>query len=240
MARSKGYGWAPYWAPFVSFMLLVEIGRRLPEELAPVLLVLKALVPGGLVLWYASRGMYPELRGLRRDAWLLLDVGVGLLGAALWIAPFLLFDGLRPEDAEGFDRLQLGEQGVPLVIALRALGYAAVTPFVEELFVRSWLLRYIDVFDKRRDFRKVPMARFTLRSFLVVVGFFVFTHLPWEWGVMLAWTLLTMAWFYYRGHLLPVVIAHAATNGAILAFVVLFDGAFTDGSGVPIPLWFFV
>ncbi len=240
MANKQGYGFAPYWAPFLAFMLLVEIGGRMPEGAAALMLTLKALVPGGLVLWYASRGFYPELRGLRMSPALLLDVAIGLLGAALWIIPFVLFDGLRPDDTSGFDRFQLGEDGVSLALCLRALGYCAVTPFVEELFVRSWLMRYIDVFDERRDFRKVPMARFRWRSFLVVMIFFVFTHQSWEWGVMFGWSLLTMGWFYYRGHLLPVVIAHALTNGAIMAFVVLFDGRFSDGSGVPIPLWFFV
>jgi hypothetical protein len=57
---------------------------------------------------------------------------------------------------------------------------------------------------------------------------------------MLAWSLLTMAWFYHRGHILPLVIAHAVTNAAIFLFVLLFDGKFTDGAGVPIPLWFFL
>jgi CAAX prenyl protease-like protein len=164
---------------------------------------------------------------------------VGLVGALLWVAPFLLYDALRPEEP-GFDPRQLGERAVPVALSLRALGYAGVTPFVEELFVRSWLIRFIDVFDQRRDFRKLPIARFTWRSFLVTVGFFVFTHQSWEWGVMLGWTLLTMAWFYHRGHLLPVVIAHAVTNGAIFAFVVLFDGRFRDASGAPIALWFFL
>jgi hypothetical protein len=239
MAAPLRYGWAPYWAPFLSFLLLIEIGNRAPEAAAPYFLVLKVLVPGALFVWYFARGLYPELRGLRPGPALLLDVGVGLLGALIWVAPFLAFDGLRPQDP-GFDPRQLGEQAVPVVLGVRALGYAGVTPFVEELFVRSWLIRFIDVFERRRDFRKVPIAHFTWRSFLVTVGFFVFTHQSWEWGVMLAWTLLTMAWFYYRRHLLPVVIAHAVTNGAIFVFVVLCDGAFLDASGAPIGLWFFL
>jgi hypothetical protein len=239
MAAPLRYGWAPYWAPFLSFLLLIEIGHRVPDAAAPAFAVLKVLVPGGLFLWYAARGLYPELRGLRMGPALALDAGVGLLGAILWVAPFLLFAGLRPEDP-GFDPRQLGEGAVPVALALRAIGYVAVTPFVEELFVRSWLIRFIDVFDRRRDFRKVPIARFTWRSFVVTVAFFVFTHQPWEWGVMLGWTLLTMAWFYHRGHLLPVVIAHAVTNGAIFAFVVLFDGKLLDASGAPIALWFFL
>jgi CAAX prenyl protease-like protein len=239
--QTKGYGWSPYWAPFLAFMLLIEIGRRAPESSEFAFLVAKVVLPGLLVLLYLGRKAYPELLGLR---WTLSgtlgDIGIGLLGAALWVAPFLLFDGLRPEPGGAFDPTMRGEAGVASVLAVRFLGYALVTPFVEELFVRSWLLRFIDVVDTRRDFRKVPMARFTWRSFLVVVGFFVFTHQPWEWGVMFAWTLLTMAWFYYRGHLAPLVLAHAVTNGAIWLFVVLCDGQFLDGDGNPISLYFFL
>ena len=98
----------------------------------------------------------------------------------------------------------------------------------------------MDVFDRRQDFRDVPIAHFTWRSFLVVTAYFVLSHVPWEWGVMLVWTLLTMAWFYYRKHLAPLVIVHAVTNGSIFAFVVLCDGVFHDAEGVPIPLWFFL
>jgi CAAX prenyl protease-like protein len=222
----------------LAFLALVEVGRRAPDSAAGALLALRVVVPGALIAWYAARGSYPELRGLRADARLLLDVAVGLLGAALWIGPFLLVDSLRPEEG-GFDpNLAFGAGGTALALALRGVGYALVTPFVEELFVRSWLIRYADVFDTRRDFRDVPIARFTWRSFLVVVVYFVFTHATWEWGVMLAWTLLTMAWFYHRGHLLPLVLVHAVTNGAIFAFVLLCDGRFRDASGNPIALWF--
>ena len=56
----------------------------------------------------------------------------------------------------------------------------------------------------------------------------------------LAWTLLTMAWFYHRKHLAPLVLVHAVTNGAIWAFVVLYDGHFRDGDGNPISLYFFL
>ena len=203
--------------------------------------MLRVAIPGLLVAYYLARRTYPELLGLRWTlGGILGDVGVGLLGAAIWMAPFLLFDGLRPEPGDEFDPGMRGDEGRALVLGVRFIGYALVTPFVEELFVRSWLLRFIDVVDTRKDFRKVPMARFTWRSFLVVVFFFTFSHVSWEWGVMLAWTLLTMAWFYHRGHIAPIVLAHAVTNGAIWAFVVLFDGQFLDAAGQPYSLYFFL
>jgi CAAX prenyl protease-like protein len=221
-----------------AFLLLIEIGGRAPDEAAGLLLALRVLVPGALLLGYAVRRAYPELSGFRADARMLLDVGVGLLGAALWVVPFVAFDGLRP-DLEGFEpESYFGADGVALALSLRAIGYAAVTPFVEELFVRSWMLRFADVFRSRGDFRDVPIARFTPLSFGVTVLYFVFSHQSWEWGVMLVWTLLTMAWFYHRRHIVPLILVHAVTNGAIFAFVLLCDGRFHDAQGAPITLWF--
>jgi CAAX prenyl protease-like protein len=238
MSKGTGYGWAPYWFPMLAFLLVVEIGSRAPEQAAPFMLPLRVLLPGGLFLWYAARGLYPELRGYRPTAGgLALDVAVGLVGAVLWVVPFLLVEEMRPE-APGFDREQLGASWVGVALTLRAVGYAGVTPFVEELFVRSWLIRFIDVFDRRGDFREIPIARFSWRSFLVVTVYFVMSHAPWEWGVMLVWTLLTMAWFYHRRHIVPIIVAHATTNGAILLFVVLSDGRIRDAAGQPIDLWF--
>jgi CAAX prenyl protease-like protein len=232
-------GWAPYWLPMLAFLLSVEVGRRVPEVFEPVFLVLRVAAPAGFFVYFLRRNRYPELRGARWGALALADVAVGLLGAFLWMAPFVLFDGLRPDEA-GFDTTQLGEEGVALTLFLRFAGYTAVTPFVEELFVRSWLLRYVHVVDTGRDFRGVPIALFTWRTFLVVTFYFVFSHADWEWGVMAAWTLLTMAWFYWRGHLAPLVLVHAVTNGAIFLAVVLLDGVFRDASGAPISLWFFL
>jgi uncharacterized protein len=235
----KASGWAPYWVPYISFLLLVELSGRVPDPFVPVLFVLRVIGPFGLFVYFLLRGEYAELRGARWGAWTIADVAVGLAGAVLWVAPFLLFDLLRPSE-RGFDLGQLGPGGEWFAQTLRAIGYVGVTPFVEELFVRSWLLRYVDVAETRKPFQSVPIARFTWRSFLVVTLWFVFSHVPFEWGVMLAWTLLTMAWFYYRKHLAPLVLVHAVTNGAIFAFVACFDRVFRDASGAPISLWFFL
>jgi uncharacterized protein len=232
-------GWAPYWTPYFSFILIVMVSGRVSPPLAAIFLVLRVAVPFGLFVFYALRGAYPELRSARWGAWTLADVAVGVLGAALWIAPFLLWDSLRPDES-GFDSSKLGPSGDWLALTLRAFGYVAVTPFVEELFMRSWLMRYVDVANSRRSFRSVPIAHFSWSSFLIVTVFFVTTHQLWEYGVMLGWTLLTMGWFYYRKHIAPIILVHAVTNGAIFAFVLAFDRVFRDASGEPISLWFFL
>jgi len=228
----------------LSFLLLIEMGARLPEAAQPAMLVVKFLVPGSLILYFATQGRYPELRGWKTSPGALsLDVLVGLLGAALWIGPFLVFPSLRPEPG-GFDVEQLGAGSEWLAVSLRFVGYALVTPFVEELFVRSWMLRFVEVNVKggeyRGDFRKVPIAHFGWASCLITSAYFIFSHMPFEWGVMAAWTLLTMAWFYHRRHIGPLILVHAVTNGAILLFVALSDGGVRDLGGQVVDLWFLV
>ena len=165
------------------------------------------------------RGDYPELRGARWGAWTLADVAVGLAGAALWIAPFLLFDSLRPGEP-GFDLGQLGPGGEWFVQLLRAIGYVA-RDAVRGGAVRAQLAPALC--GRRRD-AQARSERCRSRASpgaasLIVTLWFVFSHAPFEWGVMLGWTLLTMAWFYHRKHLAPLVLVHAVTNGAIFAFV---------------------
>jgi CAAX prenyl protease-like protein len=238
--RREGHGWGAYFLPFVAFMLVISVGEKLPEALRAYVLPLQVAAPLGFLLFYYHRGHYPELRaypfGLRGFA---LDFGVGLAGAALWMAPYLWIDSMRP-DEPGFDPAVWGASLIPLALFVRAVGYGLVTPFMEELFIRSWLIRYVDVCDKRGDFRDVPIGSFHWRSFAVVVVWFALSHLAWEWPVAIAWVILTTLWFYHRKNLMSLVIVHAGSNLGILAFVILQSGRWVDADGNPISLWFFV
>ena len=112
--RPKGHGWGAYLWPYVSFGAIAQFGAGLPESFEWVVLPLKVIAPIGLIAFYFSRGHYPELRRYPFGAsGVLLDFGVGALGAALWMAPYLLFPSLRPEDA-GFDANQWGEELAPI------------------------------------------------------------------------------------------------------------------------------
>jgi CAAX prenyl protease-like protein len=240
MPQRRGHGFWAYLVPLFSFLLILQFKGHFPDTWAGGFLAFQVVLPAGLFVHFARRGDYPELRGFRTDANLLLDVGVGLAGAAIWVAPFVLVDAWRPEDPGAFDPQLLGPSLVGLTFALRVVGYGIVTPFIEELFMRSWLLRYAEVFDKRRDFRDVPIAHFSRRSLSIVLAFFVLSHVTWEWPVMFVWALGTMLWFYHRKHIVPLIVVHAVTNLAIFGFVVLFDGRLLDGAGEPISLWFFI
>jgi CAAX prenyl protease-like protein len=223
MAAPRDHGWWPYLGPYGLFLLLVELGARVPEDLVGLFRVLRVALPGLWLLYFARTGRLPELRGYRPGlAGAARDAAFGVAVAALWMGPYLLLPSLpRPAPEEGYLPNAFGPGREAFAYALRLVGFAAVTPFVEELFVRSFLLRLADVVDTHMDFRRVPMARFTWRSFLVTVGWFTFTHVPWEWPVALAAGVLFNLWLYRRGHIGSVIVAHAAANASIWLAVVL-------------------
>jgi membrane protease YdiL (CAAX protease family) len=246
-APHAGHGWWPYVLPYFAFMLTGEFAAGLPESAAPVMLFVKPGVPAALMLYFWRGGAYPELRGFRfLSLGALLDVLLGIALAGLWMAPFLFFPSLlvfefmRPDTEVGFDSALLGASLVPLALGVRMLGYGLVTPFFEELFIRSFVMRYAVVYRGDGDFRDVPMALFTWGSFITTLVILTFTHVPWEYAVMFIWSLCTNLWFYYRKHLFAVIIAHGVTNASILLAAILAEGSFLDSEGNPLSLWFFV
>jgi len=220
----------PYVLPYVAFGLVLSMADVGPKA---VMAVAQVALPAGLLLWFGWRGEFPELRAFRPcPIEALADVAVGVGIAVLWLAPFLVFTDLARPGAEArFEPQALG--GAAPTLALRLVGFAIVTPFMEELFVRSFLLRFIDVFDRQADFRDVPIGRFAWRSFLGTVLWFTVTHQSWEWIVAAPTGIVLNLWLYRRRHLGSVVLAHAAANATIFAFVVARAGANPD-------LWIFL
>ena len=224
MAARRQHDWWPYLAPYGIFLILVELGARVPPDVVWVVRALRVLLPGFLVFYFARIGRYPELAGYRPGAaGLAADVAAGVGIAALWMGPYLLFPALsRPHVSEGFDPSAIyGPGREALGYAVRVLGFAVVTPFVEELFVRSFLHRLAEVVDTHMDFRKLPVGQYTRRGFVATVVWFTLTHVMWEWPVALVAGVLFNLWLYRRGHIGSVIVAHAAANAAIWLAVVL-------------------
>ena len=218
----------PYAAPYAVLLICAELGRWLPAAAEGPLLALRVLLPAALLAVAARRGAFPELSAGPRPLGAALDVGFGLAIAALWLAPYLLFPALPR--GEPFDPDALGEPLRPAWIGLRLLGFAAVSPLVEELFVRSFLHRAAEAWPEWGAFWQRALARPHRVAFLVTVAWFTLTHAPWEWWVALPTGALLNAWLYWRGQLRSVWIAHAVANAAIGALV-----AFG-----PCPLWSFL
>jgi CAAX prenyl protease-like protein len=204
--------------PFVVFMALLSLRGQWQPAWWPGLdpqwlYALQAGVPALLLaLWWRDFG---ELHRANAPTWreVLLSVAVGLVVFALWIrldAPWMTLlpptASFVPVDAQG------GLQW-PL-IGVRWLGATLLVPLMEELFWRSFLMRWV----QDANFAGLPPQRVGLRA--VVIATFVFTlaHTLWLAAVMAG---LAYAWLYIRtGRLWCAVISHAVTNGALGAWVV--------------------
>ena len=243
-ADRESHGWWPYVVPYVSFLLMSEIGGRLPDALDPVVLVVQPLVTLGLVAWFWRGGAYPECRGEGARIGLaggLQDVAVGLALTAVWVLPYVFVPAIRPEPGGAFDPAMAGEAFVWPILAARLFGYALVTPIFEELFVRSFVMRVADVWDDdERDFRDEPIARYTARSMIVTIVVFSLGHVPWEWWVCVPWIVLSNLWFYHRKRMRSIMLVHGVTNAALLALAVWGGGWVRDVDGGPFSFWFFV
>lgn len=231
-------GWPAYVVPYFAFLVITEIQGRPFGEGSLFLWILRVVVPAALLVHYFRQGAFPELRGFRPTfVGVGSDVVLGIAIALLWIVPYEAGWLQKPDPSVRFDPDQLGASLRDAVLGLRLLGFAAVTPFVEELFVRSFLIRAAEQvrisrrgfdIDFEADFRDVPVARFAWRGFLTTVVLFTFSHLGWQWPVALVTGVVWNLWLYHRGHIVPLVISHAVANATIFALTLLAPGPFSD------------
>jgi CAAX prenyl protease-like protein len=176
------------------------------------LYALQAAVP--LLFLLAFRSDYRELaEAPRSPAALLLALATGIGVFILWIVPMPAWmstgETVAPFRPVGPDQTPLWG-----LIAVRAFGAVLVVPVMEELFWRSFLMRWID----RRDFLHWPPAQVSWTGIFASSAVFALAHSLWLAGLAAG---LAYAWVYRRtGNLWYPVLAHATTNGALAAWVV--------------------
>jgi CAAX prenyl protease-like protein len=148
-----------------------------------------------------------------------------LLGLAvffLWIAPESI--GFLKLGESAYDPHAAGEALRVPMIAVRLRGAVVMVPFMEELFVRSFLPRFIDTFDRDEAWRDRAIGRFTILSFVLSALIFGLAHHRFAVGI--ATGLVYNGWLAWRRSLGAVIVAHAVTN-LVLAIYVLETGLWT-------------
>ena len=96
-------------------------------------------------------------------------------------------------------------------VFVRLFGFVLVTPLVEELAFRGYLMRRLI----SSDFQSVRPSRFTWLSFIVSSIVFGLLHSQWIAGTLAG---MVYAGVVYRtGRVRDAVIAHAVTNALVLA-----------------------
>lgn len=213
-----------YVGPFALFCLLLALPGLVKHEspASPWFLrtpefwvyPLQTLLCGAWL--FSFRRDYP--RGISLLA-ALIGAGVGVLAWILWISPQAFF-GFPPR-LDGFNPTLLltpdGQRSAAysLTVALRFARLVLVIPWLEEIFWRGFLLRYLI----REDFTSLPFGSWSPLSVAVVTLGFVFEHHSPDWpaafltGVLYNWVAIRTR------SLSACVLAHAVTNALLGGYV---------------------
>jgi CAAX prenyl protease-like protein len=226
MASGKGFSSAFYrylpFAVFMGFIGLDEFIRFLAGQgfftleattlyyLYPV----KALTVGVLLYFFKERYQELSFKDLANISVTAATCGVGLLVFVLWInMDWTLGTSGVPQ---GFNPQLLPGRNMQVVMTVfRIAGAVLVVPMMEELFWRSFMIRYcID-----SNFETVSMGTFTWASFLITVVLFGLEHNYIYAGIMAG--VVYNVLLYRTRSLAQCVLAHAVTNLALGIYVVM-------------------
>jgi uncharacterized protein len=202
---------AAYTVPFLVFAALLLLNsalRKIDNQLWLTLpeywvYPLQTLLCGVLVLWFWRQYDFATPR----------QIGFTLLIAivvfVLWISPhtFLGF----PRRTVGFNPLLLFNDRSPLYwleLIFRFARLVFVVPFVEEIFWRGFVLRFL--IDE--NFERVRIGAFSWFSLVVVTVAFALSHSPADWPAALVAGALYNTVAYRTGSLSSCILAHAVTN----------------------------
>lgn len=190
-----------------------------------VMVGVQILVAFGLLTWFHKVHLqhFPL-----KFSW--LSVVVGVVGIVVWVALCELH-----LEKKLLTQIGLGEwfpnrpsfnpfaefsdsQFRVIFLGLRFMLLAAIVPIVEELFIRGWLVRWIE----DPDWQPIRLTQLSFKALAAASVYGVLTH-PGEALAAIAWFSL-VTWLMHRtGNLWDCVIAHAVTNLLLGIYVIYAD-----------------
>ncbi|MBX3616509.1 CAAX prenyl protease-related protein [Nitrosomonas sp.] len=211
--RTNLYRIAPF-AAYVFFMILEDVLLKFGWEANDIrwLYAAKIIVVAGL-LW-GMRSAYSELRWPGAAGFRTWGIAViaGIVVFVAWIN--MTADWMVMGEAVGFDPRNDDEIDW-VFVAVRIAGAALVVPVMEELFWRSFLMRWI----QHPNFLSVDPAQVGLKALAIAAILFAVAHSLWFAGLFagIVYSLLYMR----SGTLWSPILAHAVTNGILGIWIVV-------------------
>jgi CAAX protease family protein len=204
----------PYLGPYLLFLVITAVAGEISGFTTISYPVRLALVTAALIYFWRA-GDYPELDF--KPSW--LGIAAGFAGFAMWVLPEQPL-GFLPKlgSPSTFNPYGAGGDWFLPIVACRIVEATLMVPVFEELFLRSFLHRYIDALKTDdEDIRKIPIGRYRLVPFLVVVLTMAVTHHRWLRGGL--YSALMCFVLYREKRMGPVIWAHAITNLALWIYV---------------------
>ena len=210
--------WITRTLPFAIYIAFLIADPVLAQLLSDTgwLYAIKIAVVGMTLAILASS--YTELRAISQltlSDWLLAAAS-GIVVFVIWIN--LDFSWATIGESSGFDPRRPNGTIDWYSALIRLFGASIIVPLMEELFWRSFLLRWI---DGHSLFLTLAPSRIGIRSLLLSSIVFGFEHTFWIAGILAG---LIYGWLYMRkGNLWVPILAHATTN-FFLGVWVLYTG----------------
>lgn len=201
-----------YWVPIIVFGLLTAVDSSVSRAWFPWAYAAKACcVTAALLIW---RGPLADIRVTARV--ILPSVMLGLLVFAVWVGVDKAVPYPHLGTRSGFDPdgLRTSPAWI-LFLAVRFYGLVLMVPVMEELFWRSFLLRYLT----RHDYQALPMGAFSGFALAVVTAASAISH-P-EWLVAAVASIAYAFWLRRTRSLFAAIVAHASTNLALGVYVLV-------------------
>ncbi len=202
-------------APFATFVGLMALERAVPFP--PLVFYSARLALVACLLLLLSR---PYLSF--RPSFPFASLALGGLVFVVWIAPDLLF-GYRHFWL--FENVITGRavsaidpafrHNLPFIF-VRTASCTLLVPVFEELFWRSWLMRWFI----KPHFLTIPFGSYNRFAFWAVALLFAAEHGPY-WEVGLASGILYNWWAVRTRCLADCILAHAVTNGLLSVYVLM-------------------
>ncbi|MBF0558504.1 MAG: CAAX prenyl protease-related protein [Nitrospirae bacterium] len=223
MVSGRGSGILPRVIPFALYMAFIAIEEalhffdqhglvHLQDKSLLFLYPVKIVCVGLALLLYGPQ--YSELRArdMLKSTHTFAAVLTGLAVFVLWIN--MTWDFATFGNPVGYSPMKIESLSLRYAfISSRLLGAVVVVPVMEELFWRSFMIRY--VIDP--EFLKVPLGQFTWSSFLIIAVLFGLEHNLWLAGMMAGATYNVI--FYYTRSIGQCILSHAVTNLALGVYV---------------------
>ena len=205
--------WVPYVVPFIIFLALTEAARYFPSH-AHFLYIIKTFMVGGL-LWFWRHSYASDFTLKMSYGDFIAAVAAGLIVLAIWILPDKLFPQYGTDEVFNPFSFNIPQFAAYALIAVRLIGAAIVVPVMEELFWRSFLLRYL----VNPDFKKVSLGTFSWFSFVAVVILFGVEHHRLVQGVIAG--VFYTALVIHQKSLRVCILAHGVTNLGLGFYVIV-------------------
>lgn len=203
-----------YFLPMAVFLVFVAIGGHWPSIYAWAYAARAVIV--AVMLWVFRR----HYTKIRWNHWWLGAI-VGIVGIFQWVGmqkwlETTRFSFFKPS-ADFFNPAATFPNPVKFwsFIALRIFGAVLVVPFMEELFWRDFLWRYLSA---PNDFKLASVGEKDWRSFLIVSLAFATVH--GNWGLTaIVWAMMIGILLIATRSLGACIIAHAVTNLLLAVYV---------------------